>query len=79
MMHNQHICEDWEKVDRVLIKGWWYNVTPGTFRGVLLDCAAYAEYMFDYKPKGHRFGDPDKTMRVSNEIIDAIQYIGGSK
>ena len=76
-----HVDEllDWERVERVLIAGWWYNVVPGSFRGTVIDGAEYAEYRFDYHPNRRGFSDPPKTMYTSNDKIEALQLSGGSK
>lgn len=64
-----------DRVERVLIKDWWYDVLPGTFRGTGSDGFDYPEYVFDYRPRNRRFNEPPSTMHVRSELIDAVQLL----
>lgn len=55
---------DTEDVCKVLIKGWWYAVVPGTFR------ETEGGYEFEYTERGS-YGQT-MTMTASGEVIEAV-------
>ncbi|NKY35236.1 hypothetical protein HGA13_19490 [Nocardia speluncae] len=53
--------------ERAMVGQWWYDITPGTF------VVHEGFYEFKYKPRSRRFGDPDRTMRLPHDKLEAIQ------
>ncbi|WP_431939410.1 hypothetical protein [Nocardia grenadensis] len=56
--------------ERAMIGQWWYDIIPGTF--VIHEDS----YEFKYKPRRRRFGEPERTMRLAHDKLEAIQIAG---
>ncbi|WP_280179885.1 hypothetical protein [Nocardia cyriacigeorgica] len=54
-------------IERAMIGQWWYDIVPGTF------VVPEDSYEFKYKPRPRRFGEPERTMVVAHNKLEAIQ------
>jgi hypothetical protein len=68
-------AHDHEHVESVMVKGFWYSVTPGTFKfSPATDELCPPSFEFQYQPR--RFGDPPRTMHVNVDKVEAVQIAG---